>query len=337
MSWSNLFGLSGTKEKRVPALNALEQQRLKQIESLKRCHQNVTEIQKDVEFKITFFIEGNAVNLHVFLPPNFPHEIPVVRVSPAMTHPWVNNQMVVTGCDSLNKFYMHSNLGRALQDVCKQFLDHPPIFVPYNTHAAVTSSSQSYTRPTQDVPTSVTTASVEAETAEDSSSSSVDRLDGYLKITTKLEDCSIDELRDLDDHPEKLMELIDADLINSNVKNREDQMIRIEEIAKTNVEQRQKLDEVRKRLVDKYDKLCQLRASFDKWSSMQNDLFEMHTPDNLHLALQLGVSEMDEKSEKDAEEFLNENLAIEEFIKCFLEKRKLTHIRRWKQENVLRL
>lgn len=28
-----------------------------------------------------------------FLPPNFPNEIPIVRVSPAMTHPWINNQV----------------------------------------------------------------------------------------------------------------------------------------------------------------------------------------------------------------------------------------------------
>lgn len=38
------------------------------------------------------------------------------------------------------------------------------------------SSSQSYTRPNQDAPTSVTTAPIETETIEDSSSSFVDRV-----------------------------------------------------------------------------------------------------------------------------------------------------------------
>ena len=38
MSWGNLFGFSGSKDKNVPILNALEQQRVKQIESLRTFH-----------------------------------------------------------------------------------------------------------------------------------------------------------------------------------------------------------------------------------------------------------------------------------------------------------
>jgi hypothetical protein len=39
MSWGNFFGgFSGSKDKNVPVLNALEQQRVKQIESLKTFH-----------------------------------------------------------------------------------------------------------------------------------------------------------------------------------------------------------------------------------------------------------------------------------------------------------
>ena len=40
---------------------------------------------------------------------------------------------------------MHSNLGRALQDVCKQFIDHPPTFVQYNSHVPITRYSFSGT------------------------------------------------------------------------------------------------------------------------------------------------------------------------------------------------
>ncbi|CAB4031280.1 Hypothetical predicted protein [Paramuricea clavata] len=246
--------------------------------------------------------------------------------------------MVVTGCDSLNQFYMHSNLGRALQDVCKELIEHPPSFIQYQNHAAV-SSPQSYMRPTavEDIPSSVSTTLVETEIDDDSTSK--DKLEGFSKITRTLDNCSVEELKDLQNNPEKLMKLIfDADLINSSTRNREDQMIRLEKIAGENIEYGPKLYEARQRLVDKYDELSQLRDEFDKWSSIQNDLLETHTRDNLHLALQLGVSEMDEKAEKVAEQFLNENtLEIEEFIRTFTEKRKLTHIRHWKQENVLRL
>ena len=38
MNWSSIFGLPSSREKNVPVLNALEQQRLKQIESLRTFH-----------------------------------------------------------------------------------------------------------------------------------------------------------------------------------------------------------------------------------------------------------------------------------------------------------
>ena len=36
------------------------------------------------------------------LPAQFPQERPVVTVSPGVRHPWVDTQMKVTGCPSIN-------------------------------------------------------------------------------------------------------------------------------------------------------------------------------------------------------------------------------------------
>ena len=35
------------------------------------------------------------------------------------------------------QFYMHSNLGRTLQDVCKELIDNPPTFIQYNNYPPV--------------------------------------------------------------------------------------------------------------------------------------------------------------------------------------------------------
>ena len=32
---------------------------------------------------------------------------------------------------------MHSNLGRTLQDVCKELIDNPPTFIQYNNYPPV--------------------------------------------------------------------------------------------------------------------------------------------------------------------------------------------------------
>lgn len=125
MSW--IFGSKASKSQ-LPPTTALQQQRLKQIESLRSFH-NVTEVQRDVEYRVTFNVGNSTVSLNITLPPQFPNERPIVKVSPPLRHPWVNDQMVVVGCPGINSFYMHSNLGRTITEIAKEFSDHPPQFL----------------------------------------------------------------------------------------------------------------------------------------------------------------------------------------------------------------
>jgi len=37
-----------------------------------------------------------------YLPPHFPQDKPVFKVVPPVSHPWVDDNMIVTGCYSLN-------------------------------------------------------------------------------------------------------------------------------------------------------------------------------------------------------------------------------------------
>ncbi|KAJ7378030.1 Vacuolar protein sorting-associated protein 37A [Desmophyllum pertusum] len=127
MSW--IFGPTKTTKSQLPPTTALQQQRLKQIESLRTFH-NITEVQRDVEYRVTFNVGNSTVFLNITLPPQFPNERPIVKVAPPLRHPWVNDQMVVMGCPGINGFYMHSNLGRAITEVVKEFSDHPPQFLP---------------------------------------------------------------------------------------------------------------------------------------------------------------------------------------------------------------
>ncbi|CAH3147235.1 unnamed protein product [Porites evermanni] len=91
--------------------------------------ENITEVQRDVEYRVTFKSGTSTIFLNITLPPQFPNERPLVKVAPPLVHPWVNDQMVVVGCPAINNFYMHSNLGKAITDVAKEFTDHPPQFL----------------------------------------------------------------------------------------------------------------------------------------------------------------------------------------------------------------
>uniref|UniRef100_A0A4W5L621 VPS37A subunit of ESCRT-I n=1 Tax=Hucho hucho TaxID=62062 RepID=A0A4W5L621_9TELE len=95
MNW--LFPLSKGSGP-LPPLNSLQQQRQRQIESLKAAHSSLSEIQKDVEYRIPFTVKNATISVNILLPPQFPQEKPVVSVYPPVGHHLVdsNNGTMVT-------------------------------------------------------------------------------------------------------------------------------------------------------------------------------------------------------------------------------------------------
>uniref|UniRef100_A0A8C5B392 VPS37A subunit of ESCRT-I n=1 Tax=Gadus morhua TaxID=8049 RepID=A0A8C5B392_GADMO len=111
----------------MPALSGLQQQRQRQIESLRTAHSSLTEIQKDVEYRIPFTVNNSTISVNILLPPQFPQEKPVVSVYPPVGHHLVdsNNGTMVTS-PLLTNFGMHSDLGKVVQSLLDEFWKSPP-------------------------------------------------------------------------------------------------------------------------------------------------------------------------------------------------------------------
>jgi ESCRT-I complex subunit VPS37 len=62
---------------------------------------SVTEIQEDVEYRVEFSAGGCGMAIHVSLPPEFPLEKPVLKVSPHIDHPWVGDQCKIISAPGL--------------------------------------------------------------------------------------------------------------------------------------------------------------------------------------------------------------------------------------------
>jgi hypothetical protein len=62
---------------------------------------SVTEIQEDVEYRVEFSAGGHGMAIQVSLPPEFPLEKPVLKVSPQIDHPWVNEQCEIISAPGL--------------------------------------------------------------------------------------------------------------------------------------------------------------------------------------------------------------------------------------------
>lgn len=110
-----------------PALNSLQQQRQRQIESLKAAHPSLAEIQKDVEYRIPFTVNNSTISVNILLPPQFPQEKPAVSVYPPVGHHLVdsNNGTMITS-PLIANFGMHSDLGKVIQSLLDEFWKSPP-------------------------------------------------------------------------------------------------------------------------------------------------------------------------------------------------------------------
>lgn len=118
----------------IPPPNSLQQQRQRQIDSLKTAHSSIAEIQKDVEYRIPLTVNNSTISVNILLPPQFPQEKPVVSVYPPVGHHLVdsNNGTVVTS-PLLSNFGMHSDLGKVIQSILDEFWKSPPALMSGTT------------------------------------------------------------------------------------------------------------------------------------------------------------------------------------------------------------
>lgn len=380
MSW--FFGSQKTSKSQLPPTTALQQQRIKQIESLRTFH-NITEVQRDVEYRVTFKSGTSTIFLNITLPPQFPNERPLVKVVPPLVHPWVNDQMVVVGCPAINNFYMHSNLGKAITDVAKEFTDHPPQFLGAPASSPLFPASTSgyqalnqfnfpgyqpmYT-PQSSVPSSTPSLSSlspprsqYSPLAATSNMGPMPHLVGNSQITQtspsrppipprptlpvkkvssfpELENLSLEELKDLNDKPELMQSFVSKDESVMKLEaEKEETMKKNEEIARYNLSLKPKLENSKDELLKKCERRSELKRDFDDNTKKQRELIQLLSIASIRQHLEIAASVAEEESEAIADEFLSKQITLEEFIQRFLEKRKLCHSRRAKEEKMRNL
>ncbi|XP_044310712.1 vacuolar protein sorting-associated protein 37A isoform X1 [Varanus komodoensis] len=118
----------------LPAtLTSLQQQRQRQIESLRSAHAAIAEIQKDVEYRLPFTVNNLTININILLPLQFPQEKPVISVFPPIGHHLMDKHGVYVTCPLISNFTMHSDLGKIVQSILDEFWKTPPILAPSST------------------------------------------------------------------------------------------------------------------------------------------------------------------------------------------------------------
>ena len=119
--------------------------RRKQINTLLIFNENVTELVPNMQYRVDFTGGGSSgpLTMLINLPPGFPKDKPTIRIEPlGLQHSWIDIRSGnVIGSPGLNNFSAHSDLGRVVQVIKREFELKPPISA--NKIQTVQSSTES--------------------------------------------------------------------------------------------------------------------------------------------------------------------------------------------------
>lgn len=368
MSW--IFAASKSSGP-LPPLNSLQQQRQRQIDSMKTAHSNIAEIQKDVEYRLPFTVNNSTININILLPPQFPQEKPQVTVFPPVIHHLVekHNGITVTS-PLLANFTMHSDLGKIIQSFVDDFWKNPPVLAPSSTFSYLYSNPSGippypsqgfqFIPPYTTLDTRCATDSGPAATFSASrppasatglisdlpvSASEMPLQVGQNGCSYKMPDVpiafpelsnlSVSDLKDLSDQEDLLLEyFLRMPQLNQIATDKDDLLNSIEELAKKNLQLEPSLEAKREEILEKYEQLTQMKTLIEQKMQRQHELDESCCLSALQARLKVAAHEAEEESDMIAESFLDGKHEIDEFLNSFMEKRMICHSRRAKEEKL---
>ncbi|XP_043918344.1 vacuolar protein sorting-associated protein 37A [Protopterus annectens] len=355
----------------LPPLNSLQQQRQRQIESLKTTHSNIAEIQKDVEYRLPFTVNNTTININIFLPPQFPQEKPVVTVYPPIIHHLVDkhNGVVITS-PLLANFTMHSDLGKIIQSFVDDFWKNSPVLPPSNTFSYLYSNPSGIPPyPSQGFPFIPPYTALETRSATDSVQSATfsasrpacatglisdlsvpvtasesplqvgqngcsNKMPDVPEAFPELSDLSVSDLQDLVDQNDLFKYSLQIPQLNQFATDKDDLLNSIEELAKKNLQLEPSLEAKREEILEKYEQLTQMKSLIEQKMQRQHELDESCCLSALQARLKVAAHEAEEESDMIAESFLDGKREIDEFLSSFMEKRMICHSRRAKEEKL---
>uniref|UniRef100_A0A7N8Y5S7 VPS37A subunit of ESCRT-I n=1 Tax=Mastacembelus armatus TaxID=205130 RepID=A0A7N8Y5S7_9TELE len=351
MNW--LFPLSKGSGP-LPPLNSLQQQRQRQIESLKAAHPSL-------------------------LPPQFPQEKPAVSVYPPVGHHLVdsNNGTLITS-SLITNFGMHSDLGKVIQSLLDEFWKSPPVLMPagptgfpymYKPSGIAPYPTQAFhygprhVGPSQTPPPGPSPAPTPHPGVDSAhgpprapapygliselplpvpTADSQAGLNGHMykmpeipESFPELCDMNLTQLSDMSENEDVLLEFfVSLPQLKQITSDKEELVTSIVDMAKKNRRMEPQLEGKRQEMLCKYEQLTQMKSAFETKMQRQHELSESCSLSTLQARLKVAAHQAEEESEETAENFLEGRTDIDEFLTSFMEKRTLCQSRRAKEEKL---
>ncbi|XP_058060207.1 vacuolar protein sorting-associated protein 37A [Anopheles bellator] len=300
--------------------------RKRQIDTLKIFNHNVQEVVENEEYLVNFDCGGREIAINIHLGTGFPNEKPKLIVSPILRHQWVNPTTgEIEGAPGILNYTIHSDLGRIVQAVGREFEKHPPMV--FNE---TPSTPQHHSHPQSQCRNgNVHEFAGEPRNVVSPNSSHEQDPFGLQKLTTE----ELSRLDEDEDYREDFIEKLP--FVQHQTDEMEQLMTRIEALATDNLARREALEERKGHLESLAIEFKRLGQHWESASQRYQRKAEDFSPQHIKELLQIAVSTADAKSDDEAQRFLAGDTDVGAFLQNFIETRKLYTQRKAKEDRLV--
>jgi len=242
----------------------------------------------------------------------------------------IDQQMMVVlqAHENLLRWIPQASLGKTVYEIVQKFMQDPPQLVNLPTSSPVNSSPAILQRslpsfgqlPTQPLTQSHTPLPV------------------IPASFPELEAKSPSELAQLLNDDNEFKRFFDSlSAVQTMRKVRDDLRSNNEELSKRNLSKEAEIDRIKKDLAARQQLILEKRSSFETKAQRQQEVMKQFSTPALIDHLNNAAAEAEAASDETANQFLKGDLDQKVFVKEFMEKRKLYHLRAAKKESLIML
>ncbi|CAG9532079.1 unnamed protein product [Cercopithifilaria johnstoni] len=155
---------------------------------------------------------------------------------------------------------------------------------------------------------------------------------------TSVRNMNYDQIGELlnDDGDKKIDDIIDnISQVRTLPTEREMGLVQNKSLAEWNLSQEPKIEEAKKQLRTTYEEAVKIKEEVMELKEKLNSLSEERSLDTSSALLQAAAQSADDESEAIADRYLSGEMEVDQFLKEFIEKKTLAHMRKIKSDKLL--
>jgi len=243
--------------------------------------------------------------------------------------------------ENLLRWSIHASLGKTVYEIVQKFIQDPPLLVPQNppptgNMGPTTMQQQS---PQSPIPPSQPLMNSPMQSfVQQPQSKSHTPLPVVPSAFPELDGKSPMELAQLLNDENEFRRFFDSlNAVQTMRKVRDDMRTNNEELAKKNLAKEAELEKIRRELGARQQVISEKRGLFEQKAQRQQEVMKQFSTQALIEHLGTSAGEAEAASDAIANQFLSGEIDQKTFIKEFMEKRKLFHLRAAKKESLIML